>query len=77
MADLLASPHLADRKFFRGIDHPDVGQMQYPSPPARMPTTPPSLTAAPMLGEHNMEVMVEMLGLSARDLASLSAAGVT
>jgi CoA:oxalate CoA-transferase len=76
MADLLASKHLAERASFRAVEHPIAGTMRYPGPPARMPATPPQVGAAPTLGEHNAGVLSEMLGLSARDLASLSASGV-
>jgi crotonobetainyl-CoA:carnitine CoA-transferase CaiB-like acyl-CoA transferase len=75
MADLLASPHLDARGFFREVDHPAVGTMRYPGSPACMPAAPPEVRPAPLLGQHNAEVYGE-LGLSGRDLATLSAAGV-
>ncbi|MBI5289212.1 MAG: CoA transferase [Chloroflexi bacterium] len=75
MADLLASPHLDARQFCREIEHPAAGAMQYPGSPARMPATPPQVRPAPLLGQHNAEVYDE-LGLMARDLATLAAAGV-
>lgn len=76
IADLLASEHLKQREFFRDIEHPAAGVLQYPSPGARMPATPPVLRAAPLLGEHNADVYREMLGLTSRDLSQLAAAGV-
>jgi crotonobetainyl-CoA:carnitine CoA-transferase CaiB-like acyl-CoA transferase len=76
VADLLASPHLEARGFFREVEHPVAGTMRYPGPPARMPATPPEVRAAPMLGQHNAEVYGELLGVSARDLSRLAAAGV-
>jgi crotonobetainyl-CoA:carnitine CoA-transferase CaiB-like acyl-CoA transferase len=76
VADLLASPHLEARGFFREVEHPVAGTMRYPGPPARMPATSPEVRAAPMLGQHNAEVYGELLGVSARDLSRLAAAGV-
>jgi crotonobetainyl-CoA:carnitine CoA-transferase CaiB-like acyl-CoA transferase len=76
MADLLASPHLAERGFFREIDHPRAGPMRYPGPPARMPATPPDVRPAPALGQHTTEVLRDLLGLAPRDIVKLSAAGV-
>jgi crotonobetainyl-CoA:carnitine CoA-transferase CaiB-like acyl-CoA transferase len=76
MADLLASPHLNARGFFQEVDHPHAGTMRYPGPPARMPASPPQLRRAPLLGEHNREVYVDLLGFVRRDLALLSVAGV-
>jgi len=75
VADLLKSEHLNARSFFREIDHPAAGTMRYPGSPARMPATPPEPHRAPLLGEHTLEVLGE-LGLSARDICVLSAAGV-
>jgi crotonobetainyl-CoA:carnitine CoA-transferase CaiB-like acyl-CoA transferase len=76
IADLLASPHLNEREFFREVRHPDAGTMRYPGPPSRMPASPAEVTAAPRLGEHTREVLTELAGVAARDLALLSAAGV-
>jgi crotonobetainyl-CoA:carnitine CoA-transferase CaiB-like acyl-CoA transferase len=75
VADLLRSEHLNARSFFREIDHPAVGTMRYPGPPARMAATTPEPRRAPLLGEHTVEVLGE-LGLTPRDVCVLSAAGV-
>ena len=76
VADLLESKHLAERNFFREIEHPAAGSMHYPVPGARMPATPPELRPAPLLGQHNAGVFGDLLNLTPRDLAKLSAAGV-
>ena len=76
MADLLATEQLNARGFFREIEHPEAGAMRYPGPPSRMPASPPQPRRAPLLGEHTAEVLSGMLGLSPRDIATLSAAGV-
>jgi crotonobetainyl-CoA:carnitine CoA-transferase CaiB-like acyl-CoA transferase len=76
VADLLESLHLRERGFFRTIDHPVAGALEYPSPPARMSASPPEPRRAPLLGEHNVEIYRDLLGVSARDLVALSAAGV-
>lgn len=76
VADLLAAEQLNERHFFREIDHPEAGTMRYPGPPSRMPASPPQPRRAPLLGEHTAEVLREMLGLTQRDIALLSAAAV-
>jgi crotonobetainyl-CoA:carnitine CoA-transferase CaiB-like acyl-CoA transferase len=76
VADLLASPHLAAREFFREIEHPETGTMRYVGSPARMPASPAAPRRAPLLGEHNIEVYEGLLGLPRRDLVRLSSAGV-
>jgi crotonobetainyl-CoA:carnitine CoA-transferase CaiB-like acyl-CoA transferase len=74
--DLLASPHLKERGFFREIDHPAVGVMRYPGPPSSMPASPPVPHRAPLLGEHTADVLCGLVGLTNLDLSRLSAAGV-
>ena len=76
VADLLESKHLRERSFFRTVDHPAAGALEYPSPGARMPATPPELRPAPLLGQHNGDVYGDLLALTSRDLSRLSAAGV-
>jgi CoA:oxalate CoA-transferase len=76
VADLLKSEHLNSRSFFQQVEHPAAGALRYPMPGARMPATPPELRPAPLLGQHNTEVYCDLLALSPRDLATLSAAGV-
>jgi crotonobetainyl-CoA:carnitine CoA-transferase CaiB-like acyl-CoA transferase len=76
VADLLESPHLRHRGFFRTIDHPVAGALEYPSPPARMSASPPEPRRAPLLGEHNGEIYCDLLGLTAHDLVVLSSARV-
>jgi crotonobetainyl-CoA:carnitine CoA-transferase CaiB-like acyl-CoA transferase len=76
MADLLESPHLRERAFFREVDHPATGAMRYPGPPSSMSATPPAPGRAPLLGEHTSDVLCGMLGIAPRDLTRLAAAGV-
>jgi crotonobetainyl-CoA:carnitine CoA-transferase CaiB-like acyl-CoA transferase len=76
MADLLASPHLRARNFFRRIDHPIAGAFDYAGPPARMSASPAEPRRAPLLGEHTREVLCDLLALTPRDLVRLSAAAV-
>ena len=76
IADLLESPHLRERGFFREIDHPAAGTMRYPGPPSSMSATPPQPRRAPLLGEHTAEVLCGMLGVAPHDLPRLAAAGV-
>ena len=53
--DLVEDEHLKTREFFKQIDHPEAGEQTYAGVPFRMSETPPSLTRAPTLGEHNGE----------------------
>jgi CoA:oxalate CoA-transferase len=77
VADLLQSTHLRGRAFFREIEHPAAGALTYAGPPSRMSRTPPSPGPAPVLGEHTAGILREFCGIGSRELARLSAAGVT
>jgi benzylsuccinate CoA-transferase BbsE subunit len=59
VSDLLADPHLKERRFFVSIDHPVAGTFQYPSVPYRLSKTPLTIGSrpAPTLGQHNAEVL--------------------
>lgn len=72
--DVADDPHLHSLGFFYGAAHPYLGEARYAGSPARMSATPPRFErAAPLLGEHNLEVF-GALGYSPDDLAGLKAA---
>ncbi len=74
--DVVESEHLRYRDFIRDIGHPEAGRLKYPRGPFVMAETPWVEGRAPLLGEHNEKVFRDDLGLDARDLARLRAAGV-
>ena len=74
--EVLESPQLKEREFFRSLDHPCVGTLPYPSAPYRMSAAPWHGSAAPLLGEHNYEVYREWLGFTPEDLVNWSQAGI-
>ena len=76
-AEVLASEQYRARGYFADIDHPVIGEAKYPGAPFIMGETPwrPS-GPAPLLGEHNVEILCDRLGLSLDDLNLLTASGV-
>jgi crotonobetainyl-CoA:carnitine CoA-transferase CaiB-like acyl-CoA transferase len=64
------------RGFLAAVTHPVAGELRQPGAPIRMMATPWRVARAPLLGEHNVEILCGELGLSTRDLAALAAAGV-
>ena len=65
---LLECEQLASRDFFQSIDHPATGAYRFPTQLARMSNTPTSVRrCAPMLGEHQHEVMQELNALAPRE----------
>jgi crotonobetainyl-CoA:carnitine CoA-transferase CaiB-like acyl-CoA transferase len=66
IADLVASPHLRARGFFVKMRHPAAGEFEMPGAPYILPDTPWELrTPAPLLGQHNDEVLGALKGVPA------------
>ena len=75
--DIYNDPHFNERGFLVEIDHPATGPIRYPGLPFRHHGSPPDPPRpAPLLGQHNREVLQGMLGLSSLELGQLAAAGV-
>jgi crotonobetainyl-CoA:carnitine CoA-transferase CaiB-like acyl-CoA transferase len=74
--DLLHDPHLEARGFWTTIEHPDAGTHRYPARIARFERVPIDNTEpAPTLGQHNREILVDLLGVSEREYEELLANG--
>lgn len=76
MKDLAESEHLRERRAIREIDHPEAGILSYPRGPFEVSNVPWREGRAPLLGEHNREVLCDIAGLERADLPVLRAAGV-
>ena len=71
MDEVLVSPHLLSRNWFREVDHPQAGRHRYPGPPVRLHGSPLQITrAAPLLGQHTAEILNESPPLSRRKAPS-------
>ena len=57
VSELLEDEHLESRGFFERIEHPEAGELTYAGPPFRMSETPLDIGRAPLLGEHNEELL--------------------
>jgi crotonobetainyl-CoA:carnitine CoA-transferase CaiB-like acyl-CoA transferase len=74
--DMLADPHYIERGFWVDIDHPQAGTITCPGAPLKMSETPWKVKSpAPMLGQHNREVLSEQ-GYSKEDVVMLRQLGV-
>jgi crotonobetainyl-CoA:carnitine CoA-transferase CaiB-like acyl-CoA transferase len=75
---IVSSPQLADRGFFIEVEHPELGKtITYPGAPYLMPESPWKLTRrAPLVGEHNLEVYSEWLGMDRSEVERLERDGV-
>jgi crotonobetainyl-CoA:carnitine CoA-transferase CaiB-like acyl-CoA transferase len=77
-ADNLTMEQLVHRRFFEAVEHPVHGASLIATFPFRLPDDagPVHRRPAPLLGEHNGEVLGELLGVPADELARLAADGV-
>jgi crotonobetainyl-CoA:carnitine CoA-transferase CaiB-like acyl-CoA transferase len=71
---LLDDPHLHDRGFWKQVEHPELGRsFIYPGEAAIYNGSPWRISRrAPLIGEHNMEIFHEELGLSRAELSVLA-----
>ncbi len=75
--DIFNSRQFAERGFLVDIDHPHAGRLRYPGAPYKLSGTPwQARRCAPLLGQHNEEVLCGDLGYSEQDLTAMRAAGV-
>lgn len=78
---LLFDDHLNDRGFFEVVEHPagtNIPPLPYASRPWKFDKTPGSIRrSAPTLGEHNSEVLQDILGLSESETEDMEQAGIT
>jgi formyl-CoA transferase len=74
--ELLNDPHMKERGMVVTIDHPVRGKFTMPGCPVRLEDSPAEVKCAPLLGQHNLEIYGEMLGLKGGDLEQLKQQGV-
>ena len=77
--DVLESPQMAYRGFFKQVEHPELGEsITYPGFPIIMSEANPGIQRrAPLIGEHNEEIYEQELGISREQLVILKNHRVT
>ena len=76
--ELIREPHLAARRFYEPLRHPEVGLWMVHGWLWRTSGAGPCVLApAPDFGQHNDEILGGLLGLSAEEQAALADAGIT
>jgi crotonobetainyl-CoA:carnitine CoA-transferase CaiB-like acyl-CoA transferase len=69
--------HLKERQHFLEIEHPEGGKVKIPGPPFRESGKPLwTLQRAPLLGEHNEEILCGRLGYTTEEVKRMREAGV-
>jgi formyl-CoA transferase len=74
--ELAEEPTFHERGILQTMEHPKVKGYCMPAWPVRHDGAPPSVKAAPLLGEHTAEVLAAWLGLSAGEIERLVQAKV-
>ena len=77
-SDVARDPHLIARGFWEPVEHPVVGRFRTAGMPFRLGSLaePWTRTPAPLLGEHNSEVLGGILGLTDEEIRALEDAQV-
>lgn len=75
--DLLNDGHLRSRAFLQDVERAFIGLHPQPSMPIREGAGPYAIrAAAPTLGQHNIEILSGLLGLSATEIERLEKDGI-
>jgi len=75
--EVVRDPHLEARGMFVEVEHPKAGTVKVPNFPIKFSETPGKIVkAAPLLGEHNKEILVGLLGFSDDRISVLEKKGV-
>ena len=76
--EVVESPQFASRDYFQNVAHPELGEsFRYPGPFAKFSASPIEYRRRPpTVCEHNFEIYRDELGLSEREIAELSRAGI-
>lgn len=67
---------LAARAYWQRVEHPELGNSLYASPPYRIDGERVDLARPPLLGEHTREVLSTLLGRTEQELDDMERAGV-
>ena len=76
--EIVEDEHLKERGFFTEVEHPELDRtFTYPGPAAIYNGSPWAISRrAPLIGEHNVQIFCEELGLSKGELTVLAEGGV-
>lgn len=70
--EVLNSRQYASRDYFVDVEHPEAGKFRYAGWPYKMTASPPQVSRpAPLLGQHNDEVLRDALGYSEDECRAL------
>lgn len=75
--EVVVDPQLNERGMFVDVEHPNAGRVRVVNFPVKFSETPVEIkSAAPVLGQDNVDVLTELLGYDESRIFALRAAGV-
>ncbi len=74
--EVFTDPELTRNRHYVRVDHPVMGPSDMPAPPMRFSRSEIVVGPSPLLGQHNREVLVDWLGMTAAEVDALEAEGV-
>jgi len=70
--EVIKDPHISARGMFLEVEHPKAGKVKVPNFPVKFSETPGEIvSAAPLLGQHNREILMGILGYTEDKIAEL------
>ena len=75
-SDFMQDPHIQARGFFSAVTHPVLGTFDAPGNFFMVDDKRTGPSPAPLIGQHNDEILRGELGLSASELSALAAEGI-
>lgn len=75
--EVVRDRHLWERGMFIEVEHPKAGRVRTTNFPIKFSRfSPPPASPAPLLGQNNREILIELLGYTKEDLRDLERRGV-
>ena len=76
-SDLVNDSHLQARAAWPSVEHPAMGRQTVLAPPWKFSATPAGIhSAAPLIGQHNYRVFVELLGETVANVEEWARKGI-
>ncbi len=76
IGEVFEDPQVVARGMIQEYDHPTLGTVRYPPSPVKWSDWDAPGVAAPMLGEHTMEVLGDRLGLAEAEIRAMAREGI-
>lgn len=75
--EVIGDPHLSARGMFVEVEHPKAGSVKVPNFPIKLSETPGEIvSAAPLLGQHNREILTGILAYTDDMVSELERTGI-